>query len=205
MRYDPNIHHRRSIRLACHDYSEFGACFVTICAYRRRCVFGNGMVRAVIERAWEELPGRFAGVQLDEFVVMPNHVHFILWLPGSDGVGAGLAPPEDGGTASRAPTLGDVVCAFKSISAVAINKHLGQSGVPVWQRNYFERVLRNEKELNAIRQYIACNPSMWDDDCENPERRVADARAVPSIREEIEAVLDEVRQKKPEDHAKTQE
>jgi hypothetical protein len=131
MRYDPSEHHRRSIRLACHDYSEFGAYFVTICAYRRRCVFENGTVSAVIERSWEELPGRFVGIQLDKFVVMPNHAHFILWLPGGEGVGTGLAPPRDQGAASSAPTLGKVVRAFKSISAVAINKHLGQSGVHV--------------------------------------------------------------------------
>jgi REP element-mobilizing transposase RayT len=135
------------------------------------------------------LPKRFPGIQLDDFIIMPNHVHFILWLPGHDDVGAGLAPPQGQGTASRAPTLGDVVCAFKSISAIAVNKQFERSGTPVWQRNYFERVVRNDQELNAIRQYVVLNPEMWNEDCENPQRRLA-ADDLGGIRDEIEAVLE---------------
>jgi len=126
---------------------------------------------------------------LDEFVIMPNHVHFVLWLPGNQNAGAGLAPPTDHeGTARRAPTLGDVVCAFKSISAIAVNKRLHRQGVPVWQRNYFEHVVRNERELNAIRQYITYNPMMWERDCENPEARPDGTRS-RNITDELEAVL----------------
>jgi hypothetical protein len=85
--------------------------------------------------------------------------------------------------------LGDVVCAFKSLSAIAVNKQLKRSGRRVWQRNYFERVVRDERELNAVRQYIVFNPETWNEDCENPDRSSAAGKAC-RISDEIEAVLE---------------
>jgi putative transposase len=146
-------------------------------------------------------------MELDAFVVMPNHVHGIITIrgrgescirpddcqqpdsgdhkdrpygtghahgivtligPGSV-VGAGLALPEEKGAASSAPTLGDVVRAFKSLSAIRVNRLMMRSG-PFWQRNYYEHVIRNERELDRIREYIATNPLKWALDRENPER-----------------------------------
>ena len=133
----------------------------------------------LVQTAWDELSARFPGVELDAFVVMPNHVHGIVVL-----VGAGLALPskQDAiqGAASSAPTepgtarpatLGGVVRAFKSISALYVNRQLTRSG-PLWQRNYYERIIRDEAELQRIREYIETNPAGWADDRENPSGSV---------------------------------
>jgi putative transposase len=166
------VHDRRSLRLDGYDYAQAGAYFVTICTQDRLCLFGDiadgemqlndagRMVRSV----WEGLPDRFAAMELDAFVVMPNHVHAIATF-----VGAGLALPGENGAASSAPTLGDMVRAFKSLSAIRVNRLMLRSG-PLWQRNYYEHVIRNERELDKIREYIATNPLKWALDRENPQR-----------------------------------
>lgn len=135
----------------------------------------------LIEREWTALPSRFPDVDPDAFVVMPNHLHGILWLKDPGNVGAGLALPagvvdgpvgreaRTGQSAGRAPALGDVVGAFKSLSARAVNTAIGRRG-PLWQRNYFERLIRHERELHAIRKYIDENPLRWALDKENPGR-----------------------------------
>ncbi len=116
---------------------------------------------------WVQLPERFQFIELDEFVIMPNHLHGIIL------VGAGLAPPDGGaqnrGAASSAPTLGYILRAFKSISAIAVNRLLERSGRSLWQRNYYEHIVRNENELAHIREYIANNPAQWALDRENPD------------------------------------
>ena len=112
---------------------------------------------------------------------MPNHVHGIIFVHDIIPVGAGLAPPGgvnlDKGAASSAPTqdgvsdgptLGDILRAFKSISAVAVNRLLGRSDRPLWQRNYYEHIIRDENELARVREYIANNPAQWALDRENP-------------------------------------
>jgi putative transposase len=200
MPYDPARHHRRSIRLAQYDYSLAGAYFVTVCAHERNCLFGDVVdadmllndAGRLVQTAWDELPGRFPGVELDGFMIMPNHVHGIVILGGAaivgtgpGAVGAGLALPwEPGaaigahsnqGAASSAPTpatatLGDVIRAFKSISALYVNRQLMRSG-SLWQRNYYERIIRDEAELQRIREYIETNPARWADDSENPNGR----------------------------------
>ena len=182
MTYNPDIHHRRSIRLRNFDYASAGAYFVTICVQGRECLLGevaDGVMGAndagrMVESVWHGLPDRFAGIELDEFVIMPNHVHFILFL-----VGAGLALPghkiiqeEDGaskeGGASPAPTLSDVAGAFKSLCAIKVNRMLARTGRPLWQRNYDERIIRNDAELEKFRAYILLNPDRWAGDEENP-------------------------------------
>jgi len=154
MKYDPQIHHRRSIRLAGHDYSQAGAYFITICTHNGDLSLQDESVREVVRSAWCGLPDRFPGVALDEFVIMPNHIHGIIVLAG--------------GAASGAPTLERIVRAFKSISAIGANRVLGRSNRPFWQRNYYEHIIRDDEELNAIRQYILDNPRNWPDDPENP-------------------------------------
>ena len=154
MKYDPQIHHRRSIRLAGHDYSQAGAYFITICTHKGDLSLQDESVREVVRSAWCGLPDRFPGVALDEFVIMPNHIHGIIVLAG--------------GAASGAPTLERIVRAFKSISAIGANRVLGRSNRPFWQRNYYEHIIRDDEELNAIRQYILDNPRNWPDDPENP-------------------------------------
>ena len=194
---------RRSTRLSGYDYSSTGAYFVTICVNQRQCLFGeivDGTMRLseggnMIHAVWDALPRRYANVNLDMFMVMPNHVHGIIvltdpsdlgaglalpWskgaelaLPGKPDVGAGLALPSLEGAASSAPTLGDVIRTFKSISAVQVNRVLTRTGQPLWQRNYYEHIIRNETSLDRIREYIAMNPQNWMIDQENPENSAA--------------------------------
>ncbi|MDO8617260.1 MAG: transposase [Dehalococcoidia bacterium] len=172
MKYDPAIHHRRSIRLRDYDYASAGAYFVTVCTHERQQILEP--VSHVVHAAWLGLQDRFPDVAVDEFVIMPNHVHGILVL--------GRTVVE--GAASRAPTsLADVVCAFKSVSAIAANKFLGRHSQPFWQRNYYERIIRNEDELNRIRQYVRDNPLRWADDPNNPNNvRVPSRRGAGSLR-----------------------
>jgi REP element-mobilizing transposase RayT len=177
--FDPDEHHRRSIRLKGYDYSRAGAYFVTICTHDRECLFGeimDGEMRLndagqAAQADWVRLPERFQSIELDEFVIMPNHLHGIIL------VGAGFAPPDRGapnrgacrGAACCAPTLGDILRAFKSISAIAVNRLLGRSDRSLWQRNYYEHIVRSENELARIREYIANNPAQWALDRENPD------------------------------------
>ena len=156
MKYRPQGLHRRSIRLQGFDYSQAGAYFITICTHNRALFLQAERVQEVVRSAWHDLPLRFPSVVLDEFVIMPNHVHGIISLRGA---------------ASSAPTLGRVVRAFKSVSAIAANKALGRSGQPFWQHNYYEHVIRDEEELNAVRRYIRENPLKWSDDPDNPANR----------------------------------
>ena len=179
MVFNPDIHHRRSIRLPDYDYSGDGAYFVTLCAHERECLFGeagDGRVvmnphgRIVLE-AWLDIPRHYPQVFLDEFVVMPNHMHGIIVI--NNPVGAQFIAPESAdamnqGAMNRAPTVGAIVRAFKARCTHAINQSRHTPGVPVWQRNYYERVIRDDGEWDGIRQYIAENPTRWEEDPNRP-------------------------------------
>ncbi len=180
MKFDPDIHHRRSIRLRGYDYARAGAYFVTVCVQGRECLFGEVVAGKIVltpegemvRSVWRGLAERFPNLVLDEFVAMPNHCHGILMI--SEPVGAPLAAPCPGhpvkpkGAASSAPTLGGIVRAFKSISAIAVNRLMDRADRPLWQRNYYERILRDDEELDRARRYIADNPAKWAMDAENP-------------------------------------
>lgn len=190
MRYHPDIHRRRSIRLPTYDYSQSGAYFVTVCTYIREILLDNGDVGEAVQRAWEELAQRFSVVALDEFVIMPNHVHGIIFLRRRSLVGAqhgavseyALSADDISlttqivGPADAAPlhpavarrSLGAIVRAFKSVATKRINRLRGTPGSRVWQRNYYERIIRGEDELARIRQYILDNPAKWAEDKNNP-------------------------------------
>jgi len=169
---DSALHRRRSRRLKGYDYSQAGTYFVTICTHNRECTFGHILdgemvlndAGRMVQAVWDELAGRFSGLELDTFTVMPNHVHGIIVS-----VGALLAAPSPQGRASPAPTLGDVMRAFKSLSAIRVNRMAMRTG-SLWQRNYYEHVIRDESDLNRIRQYIRDNPACWAEDEDNPER-----------------------------------
>jgi len=189
----PATYRRRPLHLRGFDYSKEGAYFVTICTRNREYLFGavvDGEMRLnnvgrVVQTVWGGLSDRFPTIELDAFVVMPNHVHGILVVraalapPKRRKVGAGLALPV-GGAASSAPTrfasttLGTVVRAFKSISAIGVNRLLSRSGQSLWQRSYYEHVIRTEESLSRIREYIATNPLRWELDRENPRRKGED-------------------------------
>jgi len=294
MRYDPDRHHRRSIRIGGYDYSQAGAYFVTVCTFERVLLFGNvvdGEMRLnetgrIVQQVWAGLADRFVAAHLDTFVVMPNHVHAVVMLtegegvmnhaptgagrgvgaqfiaprtadtgahpscdeplaagvtnegvmnhaptgvgrgveaqfiaprtadtgahPSCDeslaagvtnegvmnhaptgvgrGVGAQFIAPRTAdtgahpscdeslaagmtneGVMNHAPTIGEIVRALKAVSARRVRQLPNDSFA--WQRNYYEHVVRNEAELNRIRQYIADNPGNWATDRQNPSMR----------------------------------
>jgi REP element-mobilizing transposase RayT len=146
-KYNPDRFTRQSLRISDRDYSSASAYYVTIRAEQHEPVFEIPELRKILEETWRALPHRFPGVTLDEFVIMPDHIHFIIWLDG---------------TMDNAPTLGSVVGAYKSITTVTWYEHLKAKGTTwpgyVWQRNYYERVLRIS-ELKQKRLYIRNNPT----------------------------------------------
>lgn len=164
-RYDPDHHHRRSIRLRDYDYRQGRAYFVTICARHRECLFGEvaggrvQLTRAgmVVTECWDGLPRHYPTVDLDAIVVMPNHVHGIIVLN----------EPTDSNVAPR--PLSEVVRAFKTFSARRINEQRNAIGTPAWQRNYYDHIVRNEVALHRLRAYIANNPANWAGDQLHPD------------------------------------
>jgi putative transposase len=205
MTFNPDIHHRQSIRLRGYDYSRAGAYFITICTQNRECLFGNIIVGAgpcacpemvlnhagtMIQTVWDEIPIHYTETEIDEFVVMPNHIHGIVVIVGATprgcpdpgggsfgqengrargdhkgGQARGPAPTEITGTLS----LGDIVHRFKTMTTKRYADGVKQLGWQsftgkLWQRNYWEHVIRNEMELNRIREYIHDNPTQWESD-----------------------------------------
>jgi len=164
---------RRSIRLKGYDYACRGAYFVTACAHGKECIFDLPELRDAVEEAWRQIPVHFPNARPDESVVMPNHVHGIVWIVGANTVvGAQHAAPlpEPHTLAVKPGSLGAIVRSFKAAAAKRVNEIRGTPGAAVWQRNYYERVIRNEDELGSIREYIHVNPLKWELDRENPRR-----------------------------------
>jgi len=159
---------RRRLRLKNYDYGDTGAYFITICSHGRVCLFGGVqggiMVMSpfgeVVAETWREQTEAASGTKTDEWIFMPNHFHAIV-----------LIEAEEGGSRA-APTraLPRTVNAFKTVSAKRINQIRGSAGEPVWQRNYYEHIVRTAGELERIRNYIRGNPAKWDEDSENPQR-----------------------------------
>jgi putative transposase len=165
MHYDPDKHHRRSIRLKGYDYTSSGAYFVTICAQGRECALGevsdgkmmlNDWGEAVAE-TWLWLADQYAYVTLDSWIVTPNHLHGIVVMQG------GKEPP------SKHKPLGRLVGAFKTVSTRRINELRAHPGASFWQRNYWEHIIRNDEHLNGIRDYIHTNPARWAEDQLHPD------------------------------------
>jgi len=204
MSYDPEIHHRRSVRLRGYDYRQGGAYFVTLCTYERECLFGEVAEGAMRENrygevarfCWSAIPGHFPQVSLGPFVVMPNHVHGVIMIEDDGGRGTACRARTDvtchahTDAACYAPTdkalqactvegarfgkpasgaLGVIVGSFKSAVSKQINALRDTAGATVWQRNYYEHIIRNDEEWFAIGEYIANNPAQWAVDRENPQ------------------------------------
>ncbi len=184
--------HRRSIRLPSYDYSSSGIYFVTLCAYQKEMIFLDDRIRAIINGAWARIPRMFAKVHLDEWILMPNHLHGILVLESrarhfpSEGMlhdpnekldVSGI--PAPGVNASPLPggplvpgSLGAILGNFKSITARKINSYRKMPGARVWQRNYFEHIIRSDASLERHRTYVRENPQNWISDEENPDMAV---------------------------------
>ncbi|XPS82455.1 hypothetical protein Dvar_04730 [Desulfosarcina variabilis str. Montpellier] len=169
MPYDPKIHKRRSIRLPGYDYASTGAYFITICTHQHECLFGiidDGHLHLndtgqMAQTCWNEIPDHFPHVRLDAFVVMPNHVHGILFISKNVIVGAKNFSPLQPNRQAKgtSKTIGSVIRGFK----VGVTKWVRQntSIQNVWQRNYWEHVIRSEPELKGLREYIHNNPNRW--------------------------------------------
>ena len=231
MPYNSNIHHRRSIRLKVYDYTQQGAYFVTICTHQRNCLFGeivDGEIKLntngeIARDSWLSIPRHFKNVELDEFVIMPNHLHGIIIIESSEVAGEALANQDLSQSFSEvagealanqdfsqlfsevagealanqdfskqqnlsgqclAPTvhtgetvkingtkpqsLAAITQNYKSVSTRQINRMNKAKGNVIWQRNYYEHIIRNEEALNNIREYIVNNSINWVKDQENP-------------------------------------
>ncbi|HEY9867056.1 MAG TPA: transposase [Candidatus Obscuribacterales bacterium] len=197
MPYNPQIHHRRSIRLKGYDYTQPGGYFVTICTKEKQCLFGDIVQRkmrfnslgAIAFNTWQQIAEKFSHVELDYFIIMPNHIHGILIFneiiadPQSP-VGAkravslhqtSLSEQEISSKSTQRPhgaapkSLGAVVGWYKSSVSKSINRICNNSGQGlIWQRDYYEEIIRDETALNTIRKYIIENPLRWEDDPEHP-------------------------------------
>lgn len=211
-----NRHQRHSIRLKGYDYSQVGAYFITIVTHGRACLFGQivgaGLAPAqmrlneygqIAHDQWHQIPERYKNIELDQFVVMPNHIHAIIVIPALDTpaldeigqpVRAGFTPapfmgtpaldeigqPHSGQLQSGQPrglplrgTMGDIVGAYKSLVAnecLKMYKSKNEFMGKLWQRNYYEHIVRDDDALDRIRTYIAGNPAQWPADAENPAR-----------------------------------
>ena len=173
-------HDRRSTRLPQYDYSQAGAYFITVCAYNRKCLFGEikketmvlNKYGEIIRNEWMRTAVIRKNIIIDEFVVMPNHLHGIIII---NDVGAHCNVPLQNKTRqtekfghSTKNSIPTIVKLFKSTTAKQINKTRNRPGIDVWQRNYYEHIIRNDTELNRIRKYITENSLKWDMDLENP-------------------------------------
>ncbi|MEI6208044.1 MAG: transposase [Desulfuromonadales bacterium] len=215
MKFNPDIHHRRSIRLKGYDYSQVGAYFVTICAYNRECLFGeivemsgenlgenvrenlgerenmgerrsplremivNDLGR-IVAAEWIHSAEIRAEIELGEFVVMPNHFHGIVLITDDTRIDEkqrrGDRPvaqmPVVQMSGPQQKSIGALLSGFKSAVTKRINETRNSPGVPVWQRNYHEHVIRNDADYNRIAEYVAYNPQRWIEDKLHPDNIV---------------------------------
>ena len=171
--------HRRSIRLKEYDYGQAGAYFVTLCTHHRECLFGEVVegnvvlneMGEIVEKEWRISANLRREIELDEFVVMPNHIHGIIAIRDHHPVGAtGRSPLHSKHRTLSPKSLGSFVAGFKSSVTKRINQLHGTPGHPVWQRNYYEHVVRNEIDLQEIREYIENNPVKWLEDENHPSK-----------------------------------
>ena len=185
MAYNPAIHHRRSIRLKGFDYSQPAVYFVTIYCYQRECLFGTILqdkivlseLGNIVREEWARSFKIRNELKPDAWVVMPNHFHGLLWFdrpimpsqsPSDDG-----EPVNDGALGKSrlrrpARSLGSVIAGFKTATTKRINQLRNAPGTPVWQRNYYESIVRDDRMLNHIRDYIENNPRSWSTDSLHP-------------------------------------
>ncbi|MBL8091739.1 MAG: hypothetical protein JNJ43_15490 [Anaerolineales bacterium] len=222
-KFDPQKHHRKSIRLKGYDYSSEGAYFVTIVVHGRECLFGeivNGEMilneyGKIVQKWWDEIPIHFPNVELGAFIIMPNHIHAIIFITterrgevlspcdnpnynnqninvdGNNQLG-GETPPlhkpnsniqniyvdetnQQGAETAplRKPTLGQIIAYFKYQSTKEMNRIETKDVITkFWQRNYYEHIIRDEKDLQSKTDYININPSLWDEDDNNPKNNL---------------------------------
>lgn len=162
---------RKSPRLKDYDYAQDGAYFVTICTQNRAHLFGTvvdqemrlNVFGGIVQTCWDDLVNHYSHIELDVFVVMPNHVHGIVVILNESPVSAnreGLRPSPT----MKPHRLTEIVRAFKSFSARRMNERRNTPGQSVWQRSFHDRIIRSEKECNILREYMLTNPARWQTD-----------------------------------------
>jgi REP element-mobilizing transposase RayT len=199
MKINPEIHHRHSLRLQGFDYSSPGFYFVTICTQNRMCLFGDINERIMVlndageavNEEWANLSLRFPHIVMGKYVVMPNHIHAIIHITGGPPFDAIRSYfkfkhkiPDD--TESMKPgtaknSIGRIIQGFKSITTHSYIQGVKNHDWPtfeghLWQRNFYDRILRNRKELADIREYIGNNPPNWEWDEDNPHSNASALR-----------------------------
>ena len=181
VKFDPQKHHRKSIRLQGYDYSQAGAYYVTIVTFHRDCLFGEIVNKEMIlsnlgkiaDECWRAIPDHFPFTEMGAYVVMPNHVHGIIVIRNDESITVGathaspLRIPNSRPHGAPRRSLGAIVGSFKS----AVTKLIGRehSATGIWQRNYYEHIIRDEKDLQNKSDYIEANPMLWDEDENNPQ------------------------------------
>ncbi len=184
MRFNPDKHHRRSIRLKGYDYSRPGAYFVTLCVHDRKCLFGDitdgemhlNEYGKIVQTEWLKSSEIRNEIELDAYQIMPNHFHGIVIIQNGTMDRRDERPfvptrPIAPTFKMRPKSLSSLMAGFQSPVTSKINQLRGTPKRRVWQSNYFDRIIRNDKELNRIRKYIIENPMKWDLDNENPNNR----------------------------------
>jgi len=160
---------RKPNRLRDYDYSQDGYYFITICTRGRKEFFGNiregkldlNRYGETVNQGWYDLPRHYPNGSLDSFVIMPNHVHGIIVIDNENVVGNGLKPfPTHG--------LSEIIRGFKTFSSRKINEEIEIDNKFQWQKSFYDHIIRDERSLDLIREYIQNNPLKWDLDRENP-------------------------------------
>jgi REP-associated tyrosine transposase len=172
---------RKRMRLEGYDYSQEGIFYITVCTKNRDLLLWDEPVIEMLEKYWHKIPDKFTGIELDEFVIMPNHIHGILFNVGADPcVGpssqkyVGHSFPKCVGPSSLKTNLPHIAQWYKTMTTNAYLTGIKEKGWrsfmgKLWQRGYYERIIRSEEELNILRKYIIENPENWDNDEENRE------------------------------------
>ena len=187
MPYDPQKHHRRSIRLKGYDYTQPGAYYITLCTKERQCLFGDvvksemrlNALGYIAFTCWQAIPNHFPHVELDAFVIMPNHLHGILVISDSlirarhcraPTIEQNNIPKTEQFGKPVAGSIPTVIRSYKSAVTRRINIICNTKGTSlIWQRDLYEHISRDEESWHNIRQYIRENPWRWADDPENPQ------------------------------------
>jgi REP element-mobilizing transposase RayT len=209
MVYNHETLRRKSIRLERYDYSQAGAYFITLCTQDWKCLFGkiiNHVMQTnetgqIVSDSWQWLEKQYDHVELDEWIIMPNHVHGIILITNDDtndddsvcrgGSRTALSEQDNSHGNEGSPTalsakrkpIGRLIGAFKTVSTKHMNELRHTPGKKLWQRNYWEHIVRNESELNRIREYIYNNPKQWELDKLYPGK--GGSRTAPTIHEPV--------------------
>ncbi len=180
MKYNPDIHHRRFLRLKGYDYSQAGFYFITICAKNRMCLFGeieNGEMAInnaghMLHKWWNELNHKYRNIELHEQIVMPNHFHGIIQIKSTVGADLCVCPHDTRQKIEGEHTGSPLHAMIQWYKTMTTNEYIrgvkNNNWQPfnkkIWQRNYYEHIIRDEKSYHQISEYIQTNPLKWRDD-----------------------------------------